>query len=51
MFRVTTFKCPCVIEDQNMCEDNQNVRPGCSPDTRFLYCEAARTLGHIDLLI
>ena len=30
--RVAKFKCPRVLDDQQMSEDNQKLRPGCPPD-------------------
>ena len=35
--RVAKFKCPRVLDDQKISEDNQKLRPGCSPDYQFFY--------------
>ena len=31
-------KCPCVLDDQKISEDNQKLRPGCPPDYQ-IFCE------------
>ena len=36
--RVAKFKCPRVLDDQNISEDNQKLRPGCPPDYQ-IFCE------------
>ena len=37
-FRVAKFKCPRVLGDQKISEDNQELRPGCPPDYQ-IFCE------------
>ena len=32
LHRVAKFKCPRVLGDQKISEDNQKLRPGCPPD-------------------
>ena len=32
LFRVAQFKRPCVLCNQKIIENNQNLRPGCPPD-------------------
>ena len=36
--RVVKFKCPRVLGNQKMSEDNQELRPGCPPDYQ-IFCE------------
>ena len=36
--RVAKFKCPRVLGDQEISEDNQELRPGCPPDYQ-IFCE------------
>ena len=36
--RVAKFKGPCVLGNQNISEDNQELRPGCPPDYQ-IFCE------------
>ena len=36
--RVTKFKHPLILGDQQISEENQNLRPGCPPDYQ-IFCE------------
>ena len=36
--RVAKFKCPRILGDHKISEDNQELRPGCPPDYQ-IFCE------------
>ena len=44
--RVAKFKCPGVLGDQKISEDNQELRPGCPPDYQ-IFCERIHSKNFI----